>query len=264
MSQESMLPAEATEYVGDARRESTLADLFVTLADTLVADYDVVELLDGLVRACEPLFGVSAAGVLLFDAGGQLRLVASSSDRAEALEVFEVQADEGPLLDCARSMNPVLISELDAAAYVRWPRFCAAAEIVGVRAVHALPLRLRGEALGGFGLFHPQPATLSQRDVHTAQALADVVTIGILQQRHKNESVILTDQLQRALDSRVAIEQAKGILAEKGDLDMSAAFARLRRYARNHNLKISDLAAAIVNRHLPAAMVLNTGTSEDA
>jgi GAF domain-containing protein len=251
-----------TIAAGDSR-ESALADLFVALADTLVDDFDVVELLDRLVSSCVDLFGVASAGVLLLDGTRRLRLVASSSERAEALEAFQIQADEGPCLDCARSMRPVSIPDLEAARE-RWPRFCAAADVLGFRAVHALPLRLRTVGLGGFGLFHTEPTVMQPHDLHTAQALADVATIGILQQEHVHRSATVAEQLQGALDSRVAVEQAKGILAESGNVGMDVAFAHLRRYARDRNLKLSQLAQSIARREIGATTIIQAaGTTAE-
>jgi transcriptional regulator with GAF, ATPase, and Fis domain len=237
-------------------REETLSDLFVALADTLVDDFDVVELLDRLVSTCTELFDVTAAGVLIFDVNRQLRLVAASNERAEHLEVFQIQVDEGPCLDCARSRTPTSVTDLRTAAD-RWPRFYPAAEIVGFQAVHAVPLRLRQEGLGALGLFHSTPTELPARDLHAVQALADVATIGILQQQHTHQKTILTNQLQGALDSRIAIEQAKGILAESGNVTINVAFSRLRHYARNHNLKLSNLAQAVTTREIRAAEILS-------
>jgi transcriptional regulator with GAF, ATPase, and Fis domain len=241
----------------EASREKTLSELFVALADTLVADFDVVELLDRLVSTCIELFDVSAAGVLIFDKKGQLRLMASSNDRAEHLEVFQLQADEGPCLDCARGRTPISVSDLNTAKD-RWPRFFEAARVVGFRAVHAVPLRLRSEGLGGFGLFHNSPTELSNRDLHAVQALADVATIGLLQQQHAHQAEIVTDQLQHALDSRVAVEQAKGILAESRNVTVDVAFEWLRRYARNHNLKLTQIARAISTREIRPDEIFRT------
>lgn len=193
--------------------------------------------------------------MLLLDGRGRLRLVASSSEGAEELEVFQVQADEGPCLDCARTRTAVAVPDL-AAVVARWPRFCAAADALGFRAVHAVPLRTRSEALGGFGLFHNEPTVLQRRDVHTAQALADVATIGILQQHHAHQSDALTEQLQGALDSRVAIEQAKGMLAESGHVTIDVAFDQLRRYARDLNLKLSQVAQSVARRDLAVATII--------
>ena len=196
---------------------------FVALADTLLNDFDFVELLDRLVHTCVDVLNV-AAGVLLLDQQRRLRLVASSSERAEELEAFQVQADEGPCLDCARSRTPVAVPDLETARG-RWPRFCSAADIPGFRAVHALPSCLRARALGGLNLFHTSPTMLAAAEVRVAQALANVATIGILQQQHDHQTSALTEQLQGALDSRVAVEQAKGILAEGGHVSMDVALA---------------------------------------
>ena len=250
-------PSQLTSAQGAqaASREETLSNLFVALADTLVADFDVVELLERLVGTCLELFSVSAAGVLIFDAKRELRLVAASSERAEHLEVFQIQVDQGPCLDCARNRTPTSVTDLRTAKD-RWPRFYPAAEIVGFQAVHAVPLRLRHEALGALGLFHSTPTALPDRDLHTVQALADVATIGILQQQHAQQAAIVTQQLQGALDSRVAIEQAKGVLAESGNITIDVAFDRLRRYARNHNLKLSQLAQAVTRREIRPSEIL--------
>ena len=247
-------PSVPVAEVQAVPREQTLADLFVALADTLVDDFDVVELLDRLVASCVGLFDVAAAGVLLFDAKRHLQLMAASNDRAEHLEVFQIQADQGPCLDCARSRKPVSVVDVRSVSD-RWPRFFPAAEIVGFRAVHAVPLRLRQEGLGALGLFHTAPTELSDSRLHTAQALADVATIGILQQQHARHASILTEQLQGALDSRVAIEQAKGILAENSRESMDVAFDQLRHYARDHNLKLSDVALQVVARQLAPATI---------
>jgi GAF domain-containing protein len=242
-------------------REPALADLFVALADTLVDDFDVVELLDRLVHTCVDLFDVTASGLLLLDAQHRLQLFASTSERAEELEVFQVQADEGPCLDCARTTMPVAVPDLQAERN-RWPRFSATAAKLEFRAVHAVPLRLRSEALGALNLFHSEPTVLPAADLHVVQALADVATIGILQQRHLHESSVVADQLQTALASRVAIEQAKGILAESANINMTIAFAQLRRYSRDRNLKLSDVASAVASRELAAATVINATASK--
>jgi GAF domain-containing protein len=237
----------ATRQSGE--REVALVDAFVALADTLVDDYDIVELLDRLVNECVKLLGASAAGLLLFDRD-QLRLIASSSERVEHLEVFQVQADEGPCLDCARSAQPISVPDLDAVRE-RWPVFCAAASEAGFRAVHAVPLRLRSQAVGGLNLFDQEIRTWTDQELHVAQALADVATIGILQERAIHRSDELTQQLQTALNSRVIIEQAKGMIAEHSQVDMTTAFAQLRRYARDRNLKLSLLAREVVAGTVP-------------
>jgi transcriptional regulator with GAF, ATPase, and Fis domain len=251
-------------------REEQITDTFVTLADTLVDDYDVIDLLDGLVERCVLLFGATAAGILLIDQRGNLSVTATSSEETRLLEVFQIQGDEGPCLDCIRTSRPVTCSDLAAEA-ARWPAFVPAALATGFRAVDAVPLRLRDVTIGGLNLFHGETRSLSRGDRRLAQALADVATIGILQQRSIHRSSLLAEQLQAALNSRIVIEQAKGILAERHDVGFEQAFAALRRYARDTNTKLSETARLVVlheidaeeiSRRLPRADGGSDGASE--
>jgi GAF domain-containing protein len=226
-------------------REQAITDMFVRLADTMVDDYDVVELLDQLVTACVRVLGVTAAGLLLDDQKGSLALVASSSEESRLLELFQLQNNEGPCLDCVRTGSAVTSGDLESESE-RWPLFVPAARITGFRSVAAVPLRLRGQTIGGLNLFRVEPHEVPPADRRLAQALADVATIGILQQRSLHRSHVLSEQLQGALTSRVAIEQAKGVLAERNNLTMEAAFDALRRHARDNNLKLTDVATAVV------------------
>ena len=226
-------------------REQALAETFVMLADTLVEDYDIVDLLDRLVGACLGLLGVTAAGLLLDDQKGNLAVVASSSEETRLLEIFQLQNNQGPCLDCVRNGSAVISTDLRA-DQARWPLFIPVAVAAGFKSVAALPLRLRDQTIGGLNLFDGDTDPVPVADQRIAQALADVATIGILQQRSAHRSTMLAEHLQRALNSRVIIEQAKGVLAERNAVDMNAAFEALRRYARNHNLKLTELALAVV------------------
>jgi GAF domain-containing protein len=238
---------------GDSR-ELRLADMFVALADTLVDDYDVVELLDQLVVSCIDLLGVTAAGLLLDDQRGNLAVVASSSEETRLLEIFQLQNNEGPCLDCVRGGAPVMCSDLERERS-RWPLFVPAALAAGFRSVAAVPLRLRDQTIGGLNLFLEAAEAVSDVDRRVAQALADVATIGILHQRSAHRSALVAEQLQHALNSRVVIEQAKGVLAERQSVDMDGAFQSLRRHARNNNLKLTDVAQAVVRGELdPGAL----------
>jgi hypothetical protein len=227
-------------------REPRLAETFVELADTLVDDFDVIEFLHVLIARCVELLEVTAAGLMLADGHGELRVMASSTERTRMLELFELQNEEGPCLECYRSGAPIDCADLDGAES-RWPRFAPEARAAGFRAVQALPLRLRRATIGAFNLFHSEPRVLAPNDFLVAQALADVATIGILQEQMIREAQTTTGQLQTALDSRVAIEQAKGVLAERSKLDMDAAFETLRVFARNGQHKLSDVARAVVD-----------------
>lgn len=222
------------------------------LADTLVADFDVVELLTRLADRCVEVLGVAAAGLMLAGPDGNLRVMASSSEAMRLLELFELQSEEGPCLDCYRSGKPVVNQDL-ALVNSRWPRFAAEALAAGFHSVHALPMRLRGTVIGALNLFDLEPGEMQSADVEAAQALADVATIGILQNRATLQAKVVNQQLQHALNSRVVIEQAKGMVAERENLNMEEAFSALRHHARNHNLLLVDVAEAVIAGSLPAS-----------
>jgi transcriptional regulator with GAF, ATPase, and Fis domain len=231
---------------GEEMDGEQLADAFVELADTMVADFDVIDFLHMLTERSVQLLDAAAAGVLLADPRGELRLVAASTEAARVLELFQLQNDQGPCLDCFRTGHPVAAPDLTAAQQI-WPQFAAAAREAGFGAVQALPMRLRAQIIGALNLFQATPGGLGHEDVRVGQALADVATIGLLQQRSTRHSETLNEQLQGALNSRVLIEQAKGKLAERAGLDMDQAFTTLRAYARDHNLRLSDLAQAVID-----------------
>ena len=232
-------------------RETVLAKTLVELADTLVADFDVVELLTVLTDRCVDVLDVGAAGLMLATPGGDLRVLASSSEAMRLLELFELQSQEGPCLDCYRAGQPVVNQDL-AVVNGRWPRFAPKALAAGFHSVHALPMRLRGAVIGALNLFHIQPGKMRPADVDAAQALADVATIAILQHRAALEAQILNEQLNEALNSRVVIEQAKGMVAEREGLNMEQAFSALRNHARNHNLRLVDVAHDVIGGTLAA------------
>src|ERR1700736_2037053 len=222
-----------------------LSETFVELTDTLVAGFDVIDFLHVLTDRSVQLLDVSAAGLLLADPRGELRVVAASSEAARLLELFQLQSDQGPCLDCFRSGHPVAAPNLSAAQ--RWPRFAAAAQQAGFAAVQALPMRLRDQVIGALNLFRASPGAFSSEDVRVGQALADVATISLLHERSVRRSDTLNEQLQTALNSRVLIEQAKGKLAERLGLEMDQAFNLLRDFARARNLRLSDLAQAFID-----------------
>jgi len=222
-----------------------LSETFVELTDTMVADFDLIDFLHVLTSRSVELLDVSAAGLLLADPRGELRVVAASSEAARLLELFQLQSDQGPCLDCFRSGRPVAVADLGADQ--RWPQFAAAAGQAGFCSVQALPMRLRDQVIGALNLFRATPGAFDADVVHVGQALADVATISLLHERSMRRSDILNEQLQTALNSRVVIEQAKGKLAERLGIEVDQAFALLRDQARNRNQRLSDLARAFVD-----------------
>ena len=233
-------------------REVLVARTLIELADTLVDDFDVVELLTRLVDRCVEVLGVSAAGLMLLAPEGDLRLAASSSEAMRVVELFELQSQEGPCLDCYRTGEPVVNQDL-AIVNGRWPNFAPVAFEAGFRSVHALPLRLRGQVIGAVNLFRTDEGAMHAVDILAGQALADMATITILQHRAAVESQVLNEQLNFALNSRVLIEQAKGVLTERAGIDMEQAFTRLRNHARSHNLRLVDVAQQVIDRTLDTA-----------
>jgi len=223
-----------------------LSDTFVDLADTMVADFDVIDFLHVLTDRSVRLLAASAAGVLLADPRGELRVAASSSGQAGLLELFQLQNDQGPCLDCFRTGQPVTAADLTASAQ-QWPRFAEAATQSGFRTVQALPMRLRDQVIGALNLFRTEPGPFDLAELRIGQALADVATIGLLHQQNVRRRETLAEQLQAALNSRVAIEQAKGKLAERLSIDMDQAFSMLRAHARSSSQRLTDVARAFVD-----------------
>ena len=222
-----------------------LSDTFIDLADTLIADFDVIDFLQLLTDRSVALLSASAAGVVLADPRGELRVAAASSEEAGLVELFQVQNDQGPCLDCFRTGRPVTAADL-AGPGQPWPQFAAAAVRAGFRSVQALPMRLRDQVIGALNLFSTETVPLGPADLRLGQALADVATIGLLQERSVRRNEAAAEQLEVALNSRVIIEQAKGKLAERLTVDMDQAFGMLRDYARASDQRLTDVARAFV------------------
>ncbi len=230
-------------------REEWLARTFVELADTLVADYDVVDFLSTLAERCAELLETAEVGLVLLDRQGGLQVMASSTERMRVAELFEVQNQEGPCYDCQRGGEQV-VNEPLASDGDRWPRFGPMARDAGFRMVHALPLRLRRDVIGAMNVFDTEPKELTPREVTIVQALADAATIGILQERSVRRQVDVAGQLQGALNSRILIEQAKGVVAEQQEVSMEDAFALLRGYSRKSRTPLGEVARAVIDRSL--------------
>lgn len=230
-------------------REKRLASAFVTLADTLVAGYDVVDLLQTLVDTTAEIFDASAAGLMLVDADDQLSVVASTSEERHLVDLMQLREGYGPCVACFRTGEIVTVDDVDDHDN-RWPEFNRGALALGFHSVFVFPLRLRGTIIGSLALFRSSSSAMSEEDTSIAQGLADVATIGILHERAIRESDLAQEQLQRALDSRVIIEQAKGVLAQTKSVGMDESFGLLRSYARTHGIKLHDVAEQIVGRTL--------------
>ena len=224
-------------------------EVFVELADTLVADFDIIDFLDTLAERVVELLDVAACGLLLVDQHGTLNLVAASTEQTRMLELFQLQTAEGPCVDCFHTGQAIDVPDLSAAD-ARWPTFVPAARQAGFRAVHALPMRLRSDVIGALNLFGDTVLSLPEDALQLGQAMANAATIAILHQRAVWHIEVVADQLQAALNSRIVIEQAKGVLAERHNLDMDQAFAVLRSHARSHQHKLADLAFAVINNEV--------------
>ncbi len=230
-------------------RETRLAELFVTLADTLAAGYDVVELLQTLAEECVSLLDVADAGILLADAHGRLQVMATSSHRGGRIEALQLGMNDGPCVEAFQSGEVVVIDDL-ATTDGRWLTFQQFTLKQGLRSVHAVPLRLRSTTIGALNLFREHPGQLNEDDAATARALADVATIGILHERAVRDQEVVTEQLQHALQSRVLIEQAKGVISQARNMPTEEAFEWLRDYARSHNVRLRDIAERITTHGL--------------
>lgn len=242
--------------------ESTLAQTFAELTDTLVADFDVIDFLHRLTRRGQHVLDVDAVGLLLADNHGTLNVLAASSEQARVLELFRLQNAEGPCLDCYTIGMPVVCDDL-AAATDRWPLFTQEAIGAGFAAVHALPMRLRDETVGGLNLFTTTPGALGEDALAVGQALADVATIALLHERASRERNVMIEQMQRALNSRLAVEQAKGILAARAGITVGAAFDLLERHAHDHHLRLLDVADAVVNNEPVVAEIIADVSGSD-
>ena len=230
-------------------REALLVRTMVELADSLVDDFDIVDLLATLAERCVDVLDVAAVGIMLAAPDGELLAMTSSDETMRTVELFELQSREGPCLDCYRSGQPVVNQDLTSLDG-RWPRFARFAVEAGFLAADAIPMRLRGQVIGVLNLFRNQTGSLAVADVTVAQALADVATIAILQHRHAAGTAAVNDQLQIALDSRVLIEQAKGMIAEREQIPVGDAFVLLRAHARNHNRRLVEVAHDVIERVL--------------
>jgi len=229
--------------------QQRLLETFVKLADTLIDDYDVVDLLQVLVDTCRDVLDTTAAGILLADSRGELEVVASTSEASRLVEIMQLSAEQGPCIESYRSGRSVSVPDIEVSKD-EWWQFRGSALAQGFRSMDALPLRLRDTTIGTLNLRRSEPGAAPEDTIRAAQAFADVATIGILHERTLRESAILSEQLQAALNSRIVIEQAKGVISHTRGVSIDDAFALMRQYARSHSVGLSIVAARIVDRSL--------------
>jgi hypothetical protein len=239
------------------RAQLQIAQAFVELADTLVDDYDVVDLMHTLAERSVELLEADAAGIILRDAREQLTAVASTSHEADLVELFVVQSSEGPCLDCVRTGRPVVNVDIDEARR-RWPAFVTKVAEIGFTSTHAFPLRLRSQTLGAINVLSRAHRALGDDEIAVAQGLADVATIGLLQQRAIRHHEILAEELHTALNSRIVIEQAKGVLAERTGMGVAACFALMRDYSRRERRLLLVTAEQVIDGTLGVDQLLST------
>ncbi len=239
-------------------RERRVTSTLVDLADTLVAGYDDVEMFYNLVEGCTEVLPIDHAGLMLTDAAGDLHVMAATSEVTHLIELLQIQNEQGPCLDAFRSGQVVESGPITGPeAQERWPELSKAASDAGFGSITALPMRLRDRILGALNLFRVAPEPLSRDDLAVGQAFANIATISILQARATDDAREIIDQLQRALDTRVVIEQAKGYIAQFSQITMDQAFNRIRGYARSNNLLLRDVASGIVARELAPSLVID-------
>lgn len=231
-------------------REHDIIDTFVALSDTLVEDYDVVDLMQTLVEHSATLFDAVSAGLVLVNPSGTLDVIASTDEDTRLIELMQLQSGQGPCIRCIQTGQPVIVPDAWALTN-QWADFRRTSIELNLRAAHCVPMRLRGTTIGSLNLFRAQPGHLDTDDITVIQAFADVATIAVLQQRALEESSIIQQQLQHALDSRIIIEQAKGIIAYTHNTDIDHAFQILRDHARATSTPITDVARRILRKHQP-------------
>jgi hypothetical protein len=240
--------------VSDTPRETRVLNAVVALVDSLLDDFDVVDLLTGLTERCAELLDVEAAALLLADPLHQLRLLAATSEQARELELFQLQADEGPCVDCYATGQPVSIADIQP-AIDQWPRFVPAAVRAGFASVHAVPMRAAGIVLGALGLFGARTGELDEADLLVGQTLAHIACVAILQE-HPPTPLTVTPQLRSALTGRVVVEQAKGLLREMLDVSVEEAFSLLRTYARDSGEHLTDVSRRLMSDRYSRPMLV--------
>jgi GAF domain-containing protein len=240
--------------MSETPRETRVLHAVVSLVDSLLDDFDVVDLLTGLTQRCAELLDIEAAGILLADPLHRLRLLAATSEQAHELELFQLQADQGPCMDCYATGQAVSVADLKAATQ-RWPRFVPAAIDAGFASVHAVPMRAAGKVLGALNLFGSLPGELTEADLLVGQTLTHIACVAILQE-HAPTPASVVPQLRSALTNRVIVEQAKGFVREMLGVSVEEAFDLLRAYARDSGEHLTDIARRLMTDQYSRPMLV--------
>ena len=240
--------------MSETPRETRVLHAVVSLVDSLLDDFDVVDLLTGLTKRCAELLDIEAAGILLADPLHRLRLLAATSEQAHELELFQLQADQGPCMDCYATGQAVSVADLKAATQ-RWPRFVPAAIDAGFASVHAVPMRAAGKVLGALNLFGSLPGELTEADLLVGQTLTHIACVAILQE-HAPTPASVMPQLRSALTNRVIVEQAKGFVREMLGVSVEEAFDLLRAYARDSGEHLTDIARRLMTDQYSRPMLV--------
>jgi GAF domain-containing protein len=251
----------AEALVAVSSREASVTKALVSLSSSLDSGHDVVDLLAELVLGCVRLLDVASASLLLADAGCELQVVAASSSHSRYLSAFELGCDEGPSVDCFANGTPTLVPDIDLDELM-WPRFTAGARLTGFASVHALPMRFKGSVLGVLGLYGTTRGRLNLDDLSLGQALADIASVALVHERTSAAKTDLTEQLQTALESRMIIDQAKGVLMAHGADNWLHSFHALRRYSRDRNLRVSVVARSIISGDIDADVIVGKAPSD--
>jgi len=245
-------------------RQQHVVRVFLELADTLVEDFDVIDFLHQMTVRCRELLEVSDAAVFLSHSESRLHSPAPCTSGPLLQRVLEAACGQGPAVDAHRTARPVTVRDpADAAA--RWPQFAPRLRQAGYVRATALPMRLREENLGSLLLLHTGDLPLTAEDLGLAQAFADAAAIGLVHARTISRQHAVNEQLHTALQSRIVIEQAKGILAARCGVTLNQAFEAIRRYARHHRILLRNVARDVIDTGLtPAAAPAGprTGTTD--
>jgi GAF domain-containing protein len=217
-------------------------------AADLVRPYDTVTMLENLSERVSEVLALTGSGVSL-ESDGRLAFITALDEQIARVEQVQERTQEGPCVDCFRGGNPVVVPDLEAEG-ARWAQYADAALQAGLRATAGVPMTLEGRSIGALNLYSSEPREWPDEDVAAAQVLADLATAFLVNASKLRQQEELAAQLAGALESRVLIEQAKGVVSASAHVSVDEAFRRMRSWARNHNLPLPSVAQDVVEGSL--------------